>query len=128
MCEHKRLDQFELPVRSTTSGPLDQSMISDVYDTHASALFGSLMQVLRCEDCSNLVLVHTFTSIALNGGSRPRLCQLLSVAFAQTIASAEERDQQLLRQRITTWFAQAPTANAGLEMPNASDSSAPRLE
>ncbi len=109
MCDHRSFE--ELPHLSRPFTDLDTSLERDAYEAHAPAIYGTLLNLMHCEDCASGVLAVSFLSVRAIGDAPPRLCDLLRVALAYAVSSTDESERPVLRDRIRTWFTESVAPN-----------------
>ena len=86
---------------------VDRDVACEVYDAHASALYGVLLRVVQCEECASDVMVHTFMKTFSEGGAKPTLARLLRTGLATACVTADENGNRTVQDRIRAWYLEA---------------------
>ncbi len=99
--EHLRRLRIEPPSRFTPT-----QLLSETYDSHAPAIYGVLLKVMRCEQCATDVLTYTILKVCVEGGPKPLFQQTLHAAFA-CAGSAPGVTGEEVKANIRLWYLEA---------------------
>ncbi len=125
MCAHSISLHLKEQPPFPSQGWVDPELVSQCYNAHAPAVYGVLMRVLECEECSSNALEHVFVKLFSSGGESPRLHQLIQCAFVRCCDGSGEDGREAMKGRITAWSTEArKTAERPEALPNQSNSTA----